>query len=112
MNTIELLTLLKAHYDGASDYAIAKKLGIQPQTVYHWKAGRYFMSDEIGIRAAELLGLDPDIVLLDLHIERESGNVTSPVWKSIRDRLEMAAAPAVVGLLGYAGGVVFGGPLI
>lgn len=112
MNTIELLTRLKAHYDGASSYAIAKKLDVKPQTVYHWESKRGTMSNEVGIRAAQLLGLDPAKVLLDLEIERNKGNATSLVWRSMRDRLEMAAAPAVVGLLGYAGGVIFGGPLI
>jgi len=112
MNTKTLLTAIKDANGGASDYAVAKLLGVAKQNVSAWKNGKAFMSDAVGIRAAELLGLDPDIVLLDLHIEREAGNVTSPVWKSIRDRLEMAAAPAVVGLLGYAGGVLFGGPLV
>ncbi|NIC03985.1 helix-turn-helix domain-containing protein [Billgrantia bachuensis] len=111
MNTIELLTKLRAHYGGASDYRVAKELGIQPQTVYHWKSGRSGMSDDVGIRAAEILGLDPDLVLLDLHIEREEGNVTSPIWRSIRNRLEVAAMPVVVGFAGYWGGVLFGGPL-
>ena len=112
MNTIELLTALKAANDGASDYAIAKKLGIQPQTVYHWKAGRYMMSDEVGIKAAELLGLDPAKVLIDLHIEREKGNATSHVWRDIGRRLEMASMPVVVGLVGYGLGAFVVHPLI
>lgn len=112
MNTLDLLTALKAAHGAASDYRIAKILGIKQQTISNWKSGRSTMSDEVGIRAAELLGLDPDLVLVDLHIEREQGNVASPVWQSIRDRLEMAVAPAVVGLVGYAGGAFFGLPLV
>lgn len=112
MNTIELLTRLKAAHNGASDYRMAKILGVSHQTVYHWKAGRSLMSNEVGIRAAELLGLDPAKVVIDLEIERNEGNSTSPFWKELKDRIEMAAAPVVVGLLGYGGGVLFTSPLV
>lgn len=111
MNTIDLLTRLKAANDGASDYAIAKKLGIQPQTVYHWRSGRFGMSDEVGIRAAEMLGLDAGKVLISLHIEREKGNATSHIWRDIGRRLEMAVMPVVVGLVGYGAGAFLLHPL-
>ncbi len=112
MNTKSLLTMLKAHYGGASDYRIAKIFGVTPSSVSKWKNGQSTMSDEVGIQAAKALGLDEEKVLLDLHIERTSGNVASPVWRSIRDKLEMAVAPAVVAFAGYAGGSVFGLPLV
>ncbi|WP_163557140.1 helix-turn-helix domain-containing protein [Halomonas sp. NO4] len=112
MNTLELLTRLKAAHGGASDYRIAQILGVKHQTVYRWKNGQGTMSDETGIRVAEELGIDPKTVVVDLHIEREAGNVASPVWKAIRRQLEMAATPVVVGVAGYGGGVLFGLPLI
>lgn len=109
MTTLDLLTKLKAAHGGASDYRVAQILGIRSQTVYQWKSGKQGMSDEVGIRAAKLLGLDEKKVLLDLHIERNKENATSPVWKAIRDKLEMSVVPMVVGLAGYSGGVIFGG---
>lgn len=102
MTTIELLNSLQAAYDGASPYRIAKILGVRSQTVYQWTNGHGTMSDETGIKAAELLGLDAGKVLLHLHIERGKGNATSPVWKDLARRLEMAAMPVVVGFVGYA----------
>lgn len=111
MTTLELLTAYKAHHGGITDYRAAKLLGIRSQTIYTWKAGGS-MSDETGIRIAEELGLDPAKVVIDLHIERDKGDAASQVWQSIRDRLQMAAMPAVVGLVGYWGGVLFGVPLI
>ncbi|MDI5984909.1 hypothetical protein QLQ85_08905 [Halomonas sp. M4R5S39] len=110
MNTLELLNRYKAHHGGITDYRAAKLLNVKSQTVYTWKSGGK-MSDEIGIRIAEELGLDPGKVVIALHIEREKGNATSPVWRDIGKRLEMAVAPVVVGLVGYGGGVLFGGPL-
>lgn len=101
MDTKTLLANLKAANDGASDYRVAKILGVKPQTVSQWKTGKATMGDESGIKAAQLLGLDAKKVLLDLHIERDAGNAASPVWKAIREHLNMAAAPAVVGFVGY-----------
>ena len=112
MTTLDLLTQLKAANHGASDYALAKKLGITAQTIYHWRSGRSMMSDEVGIKAAELLGIDAGKVLVSLHIEREKGNVTSHVWRDIGRRLEMAAMPVVVGLVGYGLGAFVVHPLI
>ena len=112
MNTQMLLTELEAAHDGASGYRIAQLLGVKPQTVYRWKHGQAFMSDEAGIRAAELLGIDPVSVMIDLHLERDKGNATFPVWQAMRDRLKVACIPAMVGLAGYCGGAFVGVPLI
>lgn len=70
------------------------------------------MSDKVAIKVAEDLGLDVAKVLIDLHIERDEGNVTFPYWKEISKRLEMAALPMVVGLAGYALGAGLGAPLV
>jgi hypothetical protein len=111
MNTKELLTALKAANGGASDYRAAQLLEVKPQTVYRWVKGEAYMSDDVGLRAAEMLGLDPGKVLISLHIEREKGNATSQVWKDIGRRLEMAAMPVVVGLVGYGAGAYLFNPL-
>lgn len=70
------------------------------------------MSDKVGIQVAETLGLDVAKVLIDLHIERESGNVTFPYWKEISQRLQTAAMPVVVGAAGYVLGAIGGSPLV
>ncbi|OLO11412.1 hypothetical protein BTW10_10005 [Chromohalobacter japonicus] len=112
MTTIDLLERLKAAHGGASYYKIAQILGVKSQTVYHWKNGHGTMSDEAGIKVAEALGLDPVKVVVDLHIEREEGNVTSPVWKALGRRLEMAAMPAVAAFVGYLASAGLQHPLI
>lgn len=112
MATKRLLTELKAANGGASDYRVAKLLGVSKQNVSAWQNGRAYMSDSVGIRAAMLLGLDPDMVLIELHIEREKGHDTSPIWKSIKERLGKAAMPVVVGFAGYGLAVLEGSNLI
>lgn len=112
MDTKQLLDRLKAANGGASEYRVAQLLGVRSQTVYKWKNGQGFMSDEVGIRAAELLGLDPVNVVVDLHIEREEGNPTFSVWKALGKRLEMAAMPAVAAFVGYLASAGLQHPLI
>jgi hypothetical protein len=41
MNTIDLLTRLKAANHAASDYRAAQLLGVKPQTVYRWVKGKH-----------------------------------------------------------------------
>lgn len=110
MNTLELLTRYKAHHGDITDYRAAKLLGVKHQTVYTWKSGGS-MSDETGIKVAKELGLDPAKVVIDLHIEREKGDATSQVWRDIGKRLQMAATPMVVGLVGYWAGAYIVNPL-
>lgn len=106
MNTLELLTRFKAHHGGITDYRAAKLLGIKSQTVSAWKAGGT-MSDKTALKVAKALDLDAGEVLIDLHIERSKGDATSHVWRDIGRRLEVAVMPVVVGLLGYAGVLLF-----
>lgn len=112
MTTMELIERLKAAHGGASDYRIAQILAVKPQTVSNWKKGRSTMGDEVGMRAAELLELDPVKVVVDLHIEREEGNPTFSVWKALGKCLEMAALPAVAAFVGYLASAGLQHPLI
>lgn len=112
MFTQELLTDLKKAHGNATEYRIAQLLGVRSQTVYKWKHGKGTMSDEVGLRAAKLLGRDPAKILLDLHIERETSEEAASIWQTIRDRLHVAALPAVVAVVGYSAGTFSGAPLI
>jgi len=110
MTTLDLLTRFKAHHGGITDYRAAKMLDIKHQTISAWKRGGA-MSDETGVKVAESIGLDPVKVLIDLHLERDKGNATFQVWKAMAKRLEMAAMPVVVGLVGYGAGAFVVNPM-
>lgn len=93
IKTKELLTLLKAHYGGVSDYRLAKNLDVTPQAVSKWKKGNHTLSDEMAIRVAEILGLDTDYVLLSIYAERTKGDAASHAFARAAELLRPDNSP-------------------
>lgn len=68
--TAELLTKLKAFYGVTSDYALAKKMGVTRACVSSWSRGVTFFDDKVSFEVAEVLGLNPAILVASMHVER------------------------------------------
>lgn len=100
--TCEFLDALKARYCLPSDYALAKKLGLTHQTVSKYRLGKDFLGDSTALRVAELLEIDPAIVIASVHAERSKIAAEKAVWESIIERLGGAAAAVLLGI-GLAG---------
>jgi hypothetical protein len=81
--TTKLLNRLSAHLGDASDYRIAKELGVTKQTVSAWRVGKGTMSDATAVHVAELLGENPAYVLAVVHEERTDSPEAQKVWKKI-----------------------------
>ena len=96
--TIQFLDALKTRNGGASDYAIAKILGVTQHTVSNWRVGKDFLGDSTAIRVATLLEIDPAYVVACAHAERSKKDDERAVWQSIMQRLGGAAAALVLGL--------------
>lgn len=67
--TIRYIERIKARHGTASDYAVAKLLGIAPQLIYNWRAGKT-ISDPIALKVAALLEIPGLSVLSSQHAER------------------------------------------
>ncbi|MEE9445458.1 MAG: DUF3693 domain-containing protein, partial [Cocleimonas sp.] len=52
--------------------------------------------DETAIKVAELLGINPEIVLADIHAERAKIRKTKKVWEGIAKALRATATTAVI----------------
>lgn len=61
--TIEFLDELKAKHGGISDYAIAPMLGVTRGAVSKYRVGKDYLGDATAIRVAELLEIDPAIII-------------------------------------------------
>lgn len=61
---------IRAKHHITSDYGVAKKLRLEPQSFYSWKKRGSVFSDETGQAIAEALGYDSEYVLLCLNAER------------------------------------------
>lgn len=70
LKTIELIERLKAAYGLPSDYAAAKKLGITCQAISKYRNKGTSLDDKVAVEIAELLDLNPLMVVASMHVER------------------------------------------
>ncbi len=90
--------LMKAN-DNCTKYRVAKLFGVSHQTVANWDKRGTIMTDEVGLKAAELLGYsakEKSAFILDLQLDRVSGTTSEPAWRLIRRNLESVAAMILV----------------
>lgn len=99
MNTTnQYLDAVKARYGLASDYAIAKKLGISPQSVKNYRNGRTSMDENVSVLVADALKIDPEQVIIAAQIEREKKPELRAIWESIFRKVGGVAAASLLAL--------------
>lgn len=94
LTTIAILDLLKAKL--GSDYRTAKDMGITQQRISKMRNLHGVMTDEQGLKAAKILGLKEEFVLLSLVAERSEKSPAYSILKKIADRFEPKSAAAGV----------------
>lgn len=102
--TVELLDLLKSLFakDGepASDYRVAKELGVSHQTISGWRNQGKTMDDETGYKVAELLGTSGEHIMGCIYFERSDrakNTKMGDLWKRVALRSANALALALLG---------------
>lgn len=90
--TVELLDSISRHLGDASDYRIAKELGVDKATVSRWRVGKGTMSDGTALRVAELLGNNPAHVLVAIHADRTDSPEARKIWRKLAASLGSTAA--------------------
>ena len=83
MNTLEYLDAVKARIGKDSDYAVAKALNIRTSTIAGYRKRGGQMEDDIAAKVAEILGLHPGLVVLDMHRERAKTPAEASIWHEI-----------------------------
>lgn len=83
MKTVEYMDEVMRRKRIPSDYALAKVLGVTKQTVSRYRAGIGHFDDAVAIRVGELLGIEPGIVLIDIHAERTKNDEVRSVWEKV-----------------------------
>lgn len=99
--TIEFLDALKSRNGGASDYAIAKILGLTRGGVSSYRTGRSFFDDSTAIKVAKLLEISPAFVIAAVHSERAKSEEEKTVWRDIFEKFGGIAASVVIGVSAY-----------
>jgi len=99
MNTTnQYLDAVKARYSLASDYAIAKKLGLSPNSVRNYRRGITTMDENVSYLVAEMLEISPEQVIVAAQIEREKKPELRAVWESIFRKVGGVAAASLLAL--------------
>ncbi len=87
MKTIEYLKAAKVALGITSDYALAQKLGVTRGSISGLMLGKSAMGDETALKVAEILKLQPVLVMADCHAEREKNPAIKAVWTSLAGKL-------------------------
>lgn len=96
--TIDFLDEIKTKHSLHSDWGIYKISGIKPQSICNYRAGRSYFDDSTAIKVANLLEIDPSIVVSAAHAERAKTEPEKAVWKGIYERLGGLAAAILLGI--------------
>jgi transcriptional regulator with XRE-family HTH domain len=87
--TVEFLDAVSAKLGGASDYAIAKELGVTRSAVSRYRNGHGGFDDETAVKVARVLDIDPGAVLTAAHAERSKSPEIRRMWASLADRFSL-----------------------
>jgi len=84
--TVQFLDAISRKLGGASDYAIAKELGVTRAAVSKYRNGISFFDDETCLKVARILDIDAGAVALAVHAERTKSPEVRKMWASLADR--------------------------
>lgn len=90
--TAEFIVAVKTKYNLQSDYALAKKLGITPTSIYRFTGNKGSFSDATALHVAELLNLNSGYVLACIHAERAKAANEKSTWEKMARYLSTCAA--------------------
>lgn len=89
MNTCDFLDAVKSSYGLASDYQLAKKLSVTTSTIGNYRSKRSFLSDDMALKVAHLLEVDPLIILACVNAERNLKSGSAEVfdfWANLAEK--------------------------
>jgi len=81
--TKKYVEVMREQYKGCSDYRLAQLLQVSKSCISRWKHGNGTIDDEPAARLADLCGLDPLVVLTELHLERSRSRASRQYFEGI-----------------------------
>lgn len=100
--TADFLDALRVKLDIQSDNALGKYLGIHRQTISHYRTLNGSFDDEMSIRVAEILAIEPAFVMACMHHQRAKNPQVKKAWAWTAQHLGgLAAALAVLAIIPF-----------
>jgi transcriptional regulator with XRE-family HTH domain len=87
MNTVDYLRAVKARCGITSDYALAARLGITRSAVSKMQQGDVAFSDDVALTVAELLQIDPIVVIAAANAQRAKTPEQKARWEGLMEKL-------------------------
>jgi transcriptional regulator with XRE-family HTH domain len=86
MKTVQYLDAVKARFGLVSDYSVAKKLGFTQTAVSQYRHGRRFFDDDAALIVAQVLDLEPIVVIAAANAERAKTPEAKARWESLMEK--------------------------
>ena len=90
--SMEWLDAAKLKAGIKSDYALAKRLGESPNRISNYRTGTSRIGDDVAVKLAAMLEIDPLAILASTHAER----ATQPAMRSVWERIAQKVAAALL----------------
>lgn len=74
-----------------SDYQMSQATGFSIQKIGNWRHGRAMPDEKACHVLAIAAGLDPDVVIAQVHALRTKDSAARAIWERIAERLQVAA---------------------
>ncbi|MFA8363216.1 DUF3693 domain-containing protein [Burkholderia ubonensis] len=84
--TCRYLDAAKQRLGVQSDYALAKALGLRTTAISNYRSGRNHFDDATAIKVAHAAGLEPEVVLFAMQVERAKSDEARAVWASLLEK--------------------------
>lgn len=81
LTTVAILDRIR-EYKNWSDYRASKELGVAQTTVSSWRHRGVIMRDSVGRKAAQILGVPEEVILLGLTAERY---INTPAYRHLEE---------------------------
>ena len=106
--TADFLDALRIKLDLPSDGRLADYLGMHRQHISQYRTLNGTFGDELSLKVADLLEMDPAYVMACMHAQREKNADVRKVWERIAN---MAVAASVVGFVAGLALILSGGAM-
>ena len=87
MRTTDYIDAAKEKLNISSDYAFSKWLGVTRNTISNYRQGIRVIDDMTATKLADIVGINPLIVIAQANLEREKSETGKKFWKEILGRV-------------------------
>lgn len=84
--TLQYLDQAKERLHLPSDYALSKKLGVTTSAISNYRSGRSRIDDDVALKVAQILGLNPLEVIAAANVERAKTDEMRDMWRGLMEK--------------------------